>query len=277
MLSSFFSPGTAFTLTRIVTGLPRGGVAASGMVTTFGVPAAIAGIVCSHEFNNILTTIINYAKLGLRTEGDAARIQSFEKILKAGQRAATLVNSILGFARNTSTQRRPTDIVHLVEEALLLEGPVEVGQEALGVEDVAREEELHLRGDPADAVLLALTAERRAQLLRDARDAVATELHHLHEVALRGRDLVRVARSLGAVHDLRGVALIAVDGVLKLDLPLRAGPLKEGKKVPALALGKRRRQATLHHRVAVFDGGGGQVYGGSPFGVRCEMAALVMQ
>ena len=55
----------------------------------------------AHEFNNILTTIINYAKLGLRTEGDAARTQSFEKILKAGQRAATLVNSVLGFARNT--------------------------------------------------------------------------------------------------------------------------------------------------------------------------------
>jgi signal transduction histidine kinase len=74
----------------------------------------------AHEFNNILTTIINYAKLGLRTEGDAARSQSFEKILKAGQRAATLVNSVLGFARNTSTQRRPTDIVQLVEEALAL-------------------------------------------------------------------------------------------------------------------------------------------------------------
>src|SRR5204863_9583936 len=58
----------------------------------------------AHEFNNILTTIINYAKLGLRTEGDAARTQAFEKILKGGQRAATLVNSVLGFARNTTTQ-----------------------------------------------------------------------------------------------------------------------------------------------------------------------------
>jgi signal transduction histidine kinase len=74
----------------------------------------------AHEFNNILTTIINYAKLGLRTEGDAARAQAFEKILKAGQRAATLVNSVLGFARNTSSQRRPTDVVLLAEEALAL-------------------------------------------------------------------------------------------------------------------------------------------------------------
>src|SRR5260370_16162647 len=36
----------------------------------------------AHEFNNILTTIINYAKLGMRATGDeAARVQALEKIL----------------------------------------------------------------------------------------------------------------------------------------------------------------------------------------------------
>ena len=75
----------------------------------------------AHEFNNILTTIINYARLGLRAENDsAARTQAFEKILKGGQRAATIVNSMLGFARNHSMQRQPTDIARLVEEVLLL-------------------------------------------------------------------------------------------------------------------------------------------------------------
>lgn len=75
----------------------------------------------AHEFNNILTTIINYARLGLRAENDlAARTQAFEKILKGGQRAATIVNSMLGFARNHSNQRTRTDLVRLVEEVLLL-------------------------------------------------------------------------------------------------------------------------------------------------------------
>lgn len=75
----------------------------------------------AHEFNNILTTIINYARLGLRAENDPiARTQAFEKILKGGQRAATIVNSMLGFARNHSTQRQPTDLTRLVEEVLLL-------------------------------------------------------------------------------------------------------------------------------------------------------------
>lgn len=75
----------------------------------------------AHEFNNILTTIINYAKLGLRPDcTEAARVQSLEKILKGSQRAATIINSMLGFARNYSTQREQTDLGSLVEEVLLL-------------------------------------------------------------------------------------------------------------------------------------------------------------
>jgi signal transduction histidine kinase len=75
----------------------------------------------AHEFNNILTTIINYAKLGLRSTSDtAARTQALERILKGGQRAANIVNSMLGFARANSTHRTPTDLALLVEEALTL-------------------------------------------------------------------------------------------------------------------------------------------------------------
>jgi signal transduction histidine kinase len=75
----------------------------------------------AHEFNNILTTIINYAKLGLRTSGDeAARTQALDKILTGSQRAATIISSMLGFARSTVQQRQPTDLVALVEEVLIL-------------------------------------------------------------------------------------------------------------------------------------------------------------
>jgi len=75
----------------------------------------------AHEFNNILTTIINYAKLGLRPDAsEASRVQALEKVLKGGQRAATIVNSMLGFARNQSAQRELTDIASLVEEVLIL-------------------------------------------------------------------------------------------------------------------------------------------------------------
>jgi signal transduction histidine kinase len=75
----------------------------------------------AHEFNNILTTVINYAKMGLRAQGnDASRSEAFEKILKGSQRAATIVSSMLGFARNNATQHEMTDFVRLVEEVLIL-------------------------------------------------------------------------------------------------------------------------------------------------------------
>jgi len=75
----------------------------------------------AHEFNNILTTIINYAKMAQRPSiDDTARNQCLEKILKGGQRAATIIASMLGFARNNSTQMELTDIVALVEEVLVL-------------------------------------------------------------------------------------------------------------------------------------------------------------
>src|SRR5689334_13180844 len=75
----------------------------------------------AHEFNNILTTIINYAKLGLRSGGnEEARTQALEKILKGSQRAALIINSMLGFARNHPTQRVKADLVRLIEEVLVL-------------------------------------------------------------------------------------------------------------------------------------------------------------
>src|SRR6516164_8057718 len=75
----------------------------------------------AHEFNNILTTIINYARLALRPNHDeGGRTQALEKILKGSQRAAVIINSMLGFARNNSTQRELTDLAALVEETLVL-------------------------------------------------------------------------------------------------------------------------------------------------------------
>jgi signal transduction histidine kinase len=75
----------------------------------------------AHEFNNILTTIINYTRMALRaTQDEAGRTQALEKILKGSQRAATIISSMLGFARNNSTLREETDMVALIEEVLVL-------------------------------------------------------------------------------------------------------------------------------------------------------------
>jgi len=74
----------------------------------------------THEFNNVLTTIINYAKLGMRHKDAPTRDKALDKIHEAGQRAAKLTNGILGFARNRSEAFESTDLRRVVEDALLL-------------------------------------------------------------------------------------------------------------------------------------------------------------
>ncbi len=74
----------------------------------------------THEFNNLLMTILNYAKMGLRHSDDETREKAFNKILLASERAARITNSILGMARNRSQTLEPTDLKKLTEDSLLL-------------------------------------------------------------------------------------------------------------------------------------------------------------
>jgi signal transduction histidine kinase len=74
----------------------------------------------AHEFNNILTTIINSAKLGMRNAELAEKQAAFERVVKAGQRAAVIAGGMLGFARKSGTHRQHCDIARLVEEVLIL-------------------------------------------------------------------------------------------------------------------------------------------------------------
>jgi len=74
----------------------------------------------THEFNNVLTTIINYAKLGMRHKDNATREKAFDKILLASNRAAKITSTVLGLARNRKAGQEATNLTELVENTLLL-------------------------------------------------------------------------------------------------------------------------------------------------------------
>uniref|UniRef100_A0A7C2JWA5 histidine kinase n=1 Tax=Schlesneria paludicola TaxID=360056 RepID=A0A7C2JWA5_9PLAN len=74
----------------------------------------------THEFNNILTTVINYARMGVRHKDVATRDKAFEKILAAGQRASKITTGMLSYARQQGDRREPMDLVTLVEDVLVL-------------------------------------------------------------------------------------------------------------------------------------------------------------
>jgi signal transduction histidine kinase len=74
----------------------------------------------THEFNNVLMTILNYAKMGLRHKDEATRDKAFQKVLAAAERASKITNSVLGMARNRSESFEPTDLAKLIDESLVL-------------------------------------------------------------------------------------------------------------------------------------------------------------
>jgi signal transduction histidine kinase len=74
----------------------------------------------THEFNNILTTVINYAKMGIRHKDAPTRDKAFDKIMAAGQRASKITTGMLSYARHHGDRREPMDLVPLVEDVLVL-------------------------------------------------------------------------------------------------------------------------------------------------------------
>jgi signal transduction histidine kinase len=74
----------------------------------------------THEFNNALTTILNYAKLGLRHRDAPTRDKALERILSAGTRAAKITASVLTMSRTGAARLEPTNLELLIEDVLVL-------------------------------------------------------------------------------------------------------------------------------------------------------------
>lgn len=74
----------------------------------------------THEFNNLLTTIINYARLGMRHKDDASRDKAFNRINDAATKATKVAGSVLSMARNHSGAHEPICLKQLMEDTLLL-------------------------------------------------------------------------------------------------------------------------------------------------------------
>ena len=64
----------------------------------------------THEFNNVLMTILNYARMGLRHKDEPTRDKALDKILTAAQRASKITSTILAVARNRSGNFEPTNL-----------------------------------------------------------------------------------------------------------------------------------------------------------------------
>ena len=74
----------------------------------------------THEFNNLLMTMINYARMGINNKDEAIREKAFTRILDAANRGAKITSMVLGLARSRPSDKEPTDLISLVEDTLVL-------------------------------------------------------------------------------------------------------------------------------------------------------------
>jgi signal transduction histidine kinase len=120
----------------------------------------------THEFNNVLMTVINYAKLGIRNRDDASRDKALSKILEASERAAKITSTILAQARNRSESMEPTDLEGIIRDAMvLLEREMRKYRVAVEIEVDPNTPEVLASGNQIQRVLL--------NLLINARQAMA--------------------------------------------------------------------------------------------------------
>ena len=118
----------------------------------------------THEFNNVLTTVINYAKMGLRHDDPDKKKRSFEKILAAGQRAAAITTGMLALARGDGGRRESTPLGRLVHDVLVL-CEKDLVKHRIGVR-------LELEDDPSAVVSAAQVQQVLLNFVVNARQAM---------------------------------------------------------------------------------------------------------
>lgn len=84
-------------------------------LATLGTLSCMVG----HEFNNILLLIIDYAELALRNpEDDQLALKALNNTVRHGNRAASLIRTMLNVGRDTSQNTEQVHLAPLVDECL---------------------------------------------------------------------------------------------------------------------------------------------------------------
>jgi len=189
----------------------------------------------THEFNNVLMTIINYAKMGLRHKDEATRDKSLAKILAAGERAAKITHSILGMARNRKNSLEPTDLAAIINDSLvLLEREMKKYRIAIEAR-IDQVPEVMAIGNQIQQVLL--------NLLINARQAMSTG----------GRVIIRLTHDPGAgmvdlfIRDTGcGIAAEKLPRIFDPFFTTKQGPDESGKGGTGLGLASCRNIIEQH-------------------------------
>ncbi|MHB8970785.1 MAG: sensor histidine kinase [Pirellulaceae bacterium] len=190
----------------------------------------------THEFNNVLMTIINYAKMGLRCRDDATRDKAFDKILTASQKAARITNSILGVARNRTDTFEPTDLPKLIDDAMVLLER-EMNKYRITVEkQISHVPEALVNGNQIQQILLNLLINARQAMPRGGRVLIKLDYDPAEEM------LILVVRDEG-----EGIPADKLPRIFDAFYSTKDGPDATGKGGTGLGLSSCRSIVEAHH------------------------------
>lgn len=189
----------------------------------------------THEFNNVLMSILNYAKMGLRHKDEPTRDKALDKIYQAAQRAARLTNSVLGMARNRTPSFEPTNLKVIVEESMfLLER--EMSKYKIAVEmQLGEVPEIPAIGNQIQQVLLNLLINARQAMPNGGRLIIKLE----HDPAAAVVDLI--VRDNGS-----GIPADKLRRIFEPFFTTKAGPDETGKGGTGLGLAACRNIIEAH-------------------------------
>ncbi len=190
----------------------------------------------THEFNNLLMTILNYAKLGIRHKDDATRDKSLQKIFDAATRAAKITNCVLGMARNRSGDLEPTNLGPVIEDALMLLEREMLKYRIRIEKELEAVPQVMASGNEIQRVLLNLLTNAR-QAIGEC-GTVRVRLHHEPETA----SVVLTVRDNGA-----GIPADVLPRIFDPFFSTKAGPDASGKGGSGLGLSACRDIIERHH------------------------------
>src|SRR5262245_62132213 len=190
----------------------------------------------THEFNNVLMTILNFARHGQRHKDEATRDKALDRIYTAAQRAAKITSTILAVARNRSGNFEATSLKRIVEDSLVLLER-ELSKYRIAVElQLADVPDVLARGNQIQQVLLNLLINARQAMPSGGRVQIRLE----HDAVADTVD--RVVRDTGC-----GIPAEKLPRIFDPYFTTKTGPDETGKGGTGLGLSSCRQIVEAHH------------------------------
>jgi signal transduction histidine kinase len=190
----------------------------------------------THEFNNVLMGILNYAQMAQRHKDEPTRDKYIEKILAGAKRASKITSSILATARNRSGGLESTNLKKIVEDTLVLLER-ELSKYRIALEShLADVPEVLAMGNQIQQVLLNLMINARQAMPNGGRLVLRLE----HDAAADTVDLI--VRDTGT-----GIATEKLPRIFEPYYTTKSGPDDSGMGGTGLGLSSCRQIIEAHH------------------------------